>query len=240
MGQRFTMKIACICRHNMNRSMEAHETLSKKYKKVSSYGTGKRCKLPGRSADEPVHFDFGTPYAEMFEELSQRDPRLYEQNGCLEMVERNMRVKRAPQRWANHEGHCDVVLTFERVVFNAVLEELNRRADENDGAGEPCQVVNIETIDRKKEAVTGAAYAAELVDLVRPCLLPLRELSPHTCMPSSRASCAWPYRVKSSGRVWPLWPVVRCCPEKGSSTLLERRERRFPTRTPQKNTSPAD
>jgi len=103
----------------------------------------------------------------MLQELSQRDTQLYTQNGCLAMVERNMKVKRAPQRWADHDGHCDVVLTFERIVFNAVLEELARRADESDGAGEPCQVVNIETIDRKKEAVTGAMYAEELIELVR-------------------------------------------------------------------------
>lgn len=48
----------------------------------------------------------------------------YRKNGILEMLQRNMAVKRAPERWQdNHEDGCfDIVVTFEERVFDALLE----------------------------------------------------------------------------------------------------------------------
>jgi len=60
------------------------------------------------------------------------------------MVQRNAKVKKAPERWQDHKGHFDVVFTFERVVFNSVLEELHLRAEKDEGSGEPVQVINFE------------------------------------------------------------------------------------------------
>lgn len=100
----------------------------------------------------------------------------YTQNGVLEMVERNAKIKSAPERWQDHTGHFDVVLTFEKHVYNEVLEELQVRAENDDGDTEPVFVVNLETRDKVEEAAQGAQLAYELCERVsdspRPRFLP--------------------------------------------------------------------
>jgi len=181
------MRVATVCRSNMNRSMEAHKLLKSKFRNVHSFGTARRCKLPGPTAMEPVIRDFGVPYMEIYKDLEQQDNRLFSRNGVLPMLERNGQIKLAPERWQNHVGRFDVIFTFERRVFNDVLEELHKRAESMDGGGEPVQIINIEvcsatpskslsylfeassfhqTRDKQEEAVTGAQIAFDLCELV--------------------------------------------------------------------------
>jgi len=115
---------------------------------------------------EPVIRDFGVPYMEIYKDLEQQDNRLFSRNGVLPMLERNGQIKLAPERWQNHVGRFDVIFTFERRVFNDVLEELHKRAESMDGGGEPVQIINIETRDKQEEAVTGAQIAFDLCELV--------------------------------------------------------------------------
>lgn len=115
--------IALVCASNQNRSMECHSLLLKKgYQNLSSYGTNTRVKLPGEigkpstqascgsvirctnwmlgpSIDQPLIYDFGTPYSVIADDLRQKDLELYTQRGLIRMLERNMAVKLAPERF---------------------------------------------------------------------------------------------------------------------------------------------
>lgn len=86
---------------------------------VSSYGVGNNVKLPGSSLDSPNVYPFGTPYEEIFRDLSSKDKELYTRNGLLKMLERNISIKKAPQKWQlERKEMFDVAVTFEKWVFD--------------------------------------------------------------------------------------------------------------------------
>ena len=71
------LKVAVVCSSNMNRSMESHSVLAKRNFLVSSYGTGEKIKIPGRSSREPNVYPFGTTYEEIYKDLVSKDRQLY-------------------------------------------------------------------------------------------------------------------------------------------------------------------
>src|SRR5690554_197057 len=80
--------------------MEAHLVLSLANYPVISFGTGSAVRLPGPSIDKPNIYAFNsTTYDEMYQELKQKDQRLYNANGLLGMLDRNRHIKRQPERW---------------------------------------------------------------------------------------------------------------------------------------------
>lgn len=107
-------------------------------------GTGNQVRLPGPSIDRPNVYNFGTPYTKIFEDLTNKDPNLYlrvewlslkvpryRQNGLLHMLERNMKIKNAPQRWQEQRNVFDVIITFEERVFDHIIEGTVVSGDES-------------------------------------------------------------------------------------------------------------
>lgn len=162
MGDR--LRVCTVCASNQNRSMAAHQELSLRGYPVRSYGTGKEVKLPGRTATEPVIYSFQTPYEAMHAELMARDEALYTSNGVLGMLERNSKIKRAPEQWRGSKEKFDLILTFEERIFDTVLEDfvLGRSPI----TFSPAYIANLETRDTHKDAALAAKIAAELVDSI--------------------------------------------------------------------------
>ena len=59
-----------------------------------------KVKLPGTSADKPNVYPFDTPYENIYQDLCQKDKKAYTNNGVLDILDRNRRIKRNPE---NHD-----------------------------------------------------------------------------------------------------------------------------------------
>jgi len=158
-----SLRFAVICSSNQNRSMETHLFLSKRGFKVRSFGTGDKVKLPGNAPDKPNVYDFGTPYEAMYQDLKKKDLTLYTNNGILSMLDRNKRIKLAPERFQQNFDIFDVLFTVEERVYDQVLEEFAKRPIRYTS---PVHIVNIDVLDNHEEATLGAFMFCELAQLM--------------------------------------------------------------------------
>ena len=157
-------RFAMVCAANMNRSMEAHKVALNAGLDVKSYGAGNRVKLPGASRDNPNVFEFGSvTYKDIYDKLMAEDEKLYTRNGLKDMLERNMTIKPAPQRWQDSEVDVDVVVCFEERVFDNVVSDLKGRVG---GSGEPLLVINLDVIDSHEEALNAGPHALKLCEMI--------------------------------------------------------------------------
>lgn len=151
------LKFAMVCYSNQNRSMEAHKVLQEGGCNVVSYGVGTCVRLPGPNAYEPNVYEFGTPYQAILADLRSKpasDQPHYERLGLISMLERNMRVKSAPEKWQlSADDDIDVVVTFEERVMDLLLENMASRSVES---MRPVLVVNLEVPDNNREALAAA------------------------------------------------------------------------------------
>jgi RNA polymerase II subunit A C-terminal domain phosphatase SSU72 len=70
---------------------------------VKSFGVGSRVKLPGASRNDPNVYEFGkVTYEDIYKDLEAKDAALYARNGLLQMLQRDMAVKSAPERWQDY------------------------------------------------------------------------------------------------------------------------------------------
>ncbi|MCP9263955.1 RNA polymerase II subunit A C-terminal domain phosphatase SSU72 [Dirofilaria immitis] len=154
------LRFAVSCSSNMNRSMEAHSFLQKRGFNVESFGSGSQVKLPGPTPDRPNCYDFGVAtYDFIYNDLKQKDPQLYTQNGLLNMLDRNRRIKDMPQKFQHFSGKFDVIICLEERVYDQIVEDLQTR-DTNEG--DSVHVINIDIQDNHEEATIGALFVCDL------------------------------------------------------------------------------
>jgi len=144
--------------------MEAHLVLGNAGLTVKSYGTGSQVRLPGRSAMEPRCFRFGTPYRDMYAQLSATpsDAQFFTRNGVLQLCRRGAAVKTSPTRWQDDVtvAEHDVIIAFEERIFDAVIEDLQMREPTEDF--QPLHVICLDTKDNPHEAAVQGQVCLDL------------------------------------------------------------------------------
>lgn len=134
----------------------------------------------------------------MYEDLSTKDVRLhvilpsyfrcrclncenrYTANGLLQMIDRNRRIKTAPERWQDSQSVADIVITCEERCFDAVCDgkeifllsqnTFTYSPDLLSRGGEfnrPVHIINLEIRDNHEEAFIAGRAIADLAEAVR-------------------------------------------------------------------------
>ncbi|DBA02078.1 TPA: hypothetical protein N0F65_011145, partial [Lagenidium giganteum] len=156
---------AMICANNVNRSTEAHDLLHAAGLRVCSFGAGRQVCFPGRSRTTSRVFDFGTPYHEMYQTLLRDDEELFRKNGVLNLLERDMKTKTAPQRWQKLSNKellaIDVVVCLDYRIFLVVLDDLRMRLRLS-FKKKRLHVICLEVNDTEEDARTGGRLALDL------------------------------------------------------------------------------
>ncbi|GMM31641.1 RNA polymerase II subunit A C-terminal domain phosphatase [Martiniozyma asiatica (nom. inval.)] len=179
------LRFCTVCASNNNRSMEAHKVLANAGYLVRSYGTGSAVRLPGVSIDKPNVFPFTTPYTKVMDTLQRQiketgDSNLHKKTGVLAMTERNMKIKRCPERWPyfdqppqrmpeedhpGFEGELDfeIVICCEERCFDAVVEDFLKRNYYEDGFRK-VHVFNVDIRDDHDNAQIGGRAILKLAN----------------------------------------------------------------------------
>uniref|UniRef100_A0A8C2PIA9 RNA polymerase II subunit A C-terminal domain phosphatase SSU72 n=1 Tax=Capra hircus TaxID=9925 RepID=A0A8C2PIA9_CAPHI len=145
-----TLRVAVVCKSNMNRNMEAHSILKKKGCKVRSFGVGSCVTLPGLAPNLP----------QMHKDLLCKNRMHYRNNGLLQILGRNERIQPGPERFQERIDPFDVIFTCAERVYKVVVKDLCAR--EQKTWQPPVHVINVEIEDTLEAAALGALIICEL------------------------------------------------------------------------------
>lgn len=76
------------------------------------------------------------------------------------MLERNVKIKKSPERWFDHTTHHNIVLCFEDRVFDSVIEDFQAR--DTFTHDKSVHVINLNVKDNAEEAQRGAEQILKL------------------------------------------------------------------------------
>ncbi|KAJ5235393.1 uncharacterized protein N7469_004561 [Penicillium citrinum] len=191
------LKFCTVCASNNNRSMEAHLRLSGAAAAfpVISFGTGSLVRLPGPTITQPNVYSFNTTsYNQMYEELHDKDERLYRTNGILNMLDRNRNLKWGPERFQDwvpgvprvdhvskgdkgalgtEAGVVDIIITCEERCWDAVVDDLMNKGNT---LNRPVHVFNVDIKDNHEEALLGGKAILDLANRLNESALAQRNL----------------------------------------------------------------
>ncbi len=143
--------------------MQAHFVLAKHgLSRVYSFGTGTQVRLPHKDPYRQNVFQFGTPYRDILKALQGDAIDFYRGLGIEAMLERNIKLKTAPQRFQDSDlSPVDIVVTFEERVFDQAVDHLMASRGTR-----PVHCINLDVKDNHEESQRSADVLWRLVERI--------------------------------------------------------------------------
>lgn len=92
--------------------------------------------------------------------------RRYTQNGLLMLLDRNRRIKTAPQRFQDATENYDIIITCEERCFDIVCDDLMHRGIRQNRI---VHVINVDIRDNPDDATIGARAILQLAQQLQDC-----------------------------------------------------------------------